>query len=113
MEITALYCKLDDVIQEYEREIRLNQIGKQNRRNRLSTSEVITILVDFQGSGYKDFKEYYTKHVCIFLRKAFPKLVSYNRFTELMRSAIFPMFYYLHKFTEKEEAGIYYIDSTS
>lgn len=61
-------------------------------------------------SGYKTFKDYYTREVCNHLRWAFPSLVSYNRFVELMSDALIPLCYYLH--TRKGVcSGISFIDS--
>jgi hypothetical protein len=59
----------------------------------MSLSEVMTIAVTqclafgetaFHGSGYKTFKEFYTLQVQPHWNQAFPSLVSYNRFVELM-----------------------------
>jgi len=113
MEITELYCNVDDSTQSYLIEMAPKSIGKIKRNSRLSLSEIITILIYFQISSYKDFKDYYIKHVGVFLRKEFPNLVSYNRFIELMPTTILPMFYYLQKYTENEKTGIYFIDSTT
>jgi len=54
---------------------------KHRRRERsLSVSEVMTILIHFHQSHCRDFKAYYSKHVCQHLRSEFPGLVSYQRF---------------------------------
>ncbi len=50
----------------------------------MSLSEVMTIVIAFHGSGYRTFKEFYTLQVQPHWKKAFPNLVSYNRFVELM-----------------------------
>ena len=50
----------------------------------LSLSEIMTICVLFHLSGYQTFKWYYTKFIQKDCRKFFPRLVSYNRFVELM-----------------------------
>ncbi len=113
MEITELFCRIDDATQSFLNEISPKTIGKIKRNSRLSLSEIITILIYFQISSYKDFKDYYIKHVSVFLRKEFPNLVSYNRFVELIPRAILPMFYYLQKYNENEKTGIYFIDSTT
>jgi len=73
-------------------------------------SEVMTIIVWFQQSGYRTFKDYYRKEVCLHLRDEFPNLVSYNRFIELMPSALIPLCFYLQ--TRKgQTAGVAFIDS--
>ncbi len=52
--------------------------------SRMSLSEVMTIVIAFHGSGFRTFKEFYTLQVLPHWKKAFPNLVSYNRFVELM-----------------------------
>jgi len=52
--------------------------------------EVMMIIVWFQQSGYRTFKDYYLKEVYQHLRDEFPNLVSYTRFVELMPSALVP-----------------------
>ncbi len=72
----------------------------------------MTIIVLFHSSGYRNFKTYYTAHVLKHMAGALPRLVSYNRFVELMPSALVPLCGYLQ--TRKGEcSGISFIDSTS
>ena len=56
----------------------------------ISLSEIMTVCVFFHLSGYRTFKWYYTKLIQKEFRKFFPKLVSYNRFVELMPYAAMP-----------------------
>lgn len=71
----------------------------------------MTIVIAFQDSAYRTFKDYYTRHVMLNLRSEFPQLVSYNRFVELQKTALIPLLYYLH--TRKGAVtGISFIDST-
>ena len=44
----------------------------------------MTIVIAFHGCGARTFKEFYTLQVLPGWRKAFPNLVSYTRFVELM-----------------------------
>lgn len=72
----------------------------------------MTIIVIFHSSGYRNFKTYYLQHVLKHMAGAFPRLVSYNRFVELMPGALVPLCSYLQ--TRKGECrGISFIDSTS
>jgi len=83
---------------------------KRVRKSTLSQSEVMTIIIEFQRSGYRTFKHYYQRHVCMYLRWAFPQVVSYNRFVELMSEALVPLCAYLR--TRKGAcSGISFIDS--
>ena len=72
----------------------------------------MTIVVLFHASSYRNFKAYYTEHVMKRYAWAFPRLVSYQRFVELMPSALVPLCGYLQ--TRKGEcSGISFVDSTS
>ncbi len=115
MELEQLFWDVDDFCQSFEpswRQLQLQE--KQTKRQRscgLNLSEVMTILIRFHASNYRTFKHYYIEDVAIHLRWAFPQLVSYNRFVELMGGAMLPLLCYLN--TRKGEVtGINYIDST-
>ena len=49
---------------------------QRNKRSKLSTSEVITIIIVFHQSGFRDFKTFYISHVCRYWQAEFPQLVS-------------------------------------
>lgn len=87
LDILSLFCDIDDFCHLFEPawRRRLLASGKCCRHNpgALSLSEVMTILVLFHASGYRDFNSFYTRHVTRQLGGAFPRLVSYNRFVEL------------------------------
>jgi hypothetical protein len=72
----------------------------------------MTIIVLFHSSGYRNFKTFYTAHVLRHMAWAFPKLVSYNRFVELMPSTLVPLCGYLQS-RKGDCSGISFIDSTS
>ena len=74
-------------------------------------SEVMTLLINFHQSGYRSFKTYYEKHVHLYLRWAFPNLVNYNRFAELIAEALPVLTVYLYTRFGKC-SGISFIDST-
>ena len=112
--ILPLFADLDDFCQAFEPTFNTKQLAsgtaRRPRKATLALSEVMTIVVWFQQSGYRTFKDYYRKEVCQHLRDEFPNLVSYNRFVELMRQALVPLCYYLH--TRKgQTVGVAFIDS--
>ena len=114
MEIYTLFCEIDDFCIEFEPKMNQHLIAdgkiKRLRKSTLALSEVMTIIIEFQHSGYRTFKHYYQRHVCVYLRWAFPKVVSYNRFVELMGNALLPLCAYLQ--TRKGRcSGISFIDS--
>lgn len=84
---------------------------KRVREPQLSISEMMTIIIHFHQSHYRDFKTYYSEYVCVHLHDEFPHLVSYNRFVELMPRTLLPLCCYLH-FRKGEVTGISFIDST-
>ena len=73
----------------------------------------MTLLINFHQSQYRTFKDYYEKHVCLYLRWAFPNLVSYSRFVQLMPEALLAMSE-TYLYTRLGEcSGISFIDSTA
>ena len=71
----------------------------------------MTIVIAFHGSGFKTFKEFYTLQVLPHWKKAFPKLVSYNRFVELIPWCLMLLCCFLQT-RRGEVTGISFIDST-
>jgi len=115
MKLTELFCKIDDFCNGFEKhwDRKLLESGekKRNRNKRLCMSEIMTLVVMFHQSGYRNFKIFYISHVWEHLGKEFPNLVSYNRFIEIMLSILVPLCAYLQAHRGKM-TGISYIDST-
>jgi hypothetical protein len=111
-----LFVSVDDFCQVFlpfwERKLVQDGIKKRRRAGQLSVSEVMTIIIHFHQSHYRDFKTYYTDYVCQHLRSEFPNLVSYERFVILMPSALGPLSAYLKSLYGRCH-GISFIDSTS
>ena len=83
-----------------------------NFRSASKVGALITILIFFHILRYRDFKTYYTNYVLTHMKKEFPELVSYNRFVELMPSAVVPLTNFIFH-NSGEKTGIYFVDSTS
>jgi Transposase DDE domain len=83
-----------------------------HRVPKISESEIITILIFYQYSGYKCFQYYYKSLVLNDLLPYFPSAPSYNRFIELIERVSLPMSI-LAQITclQAEKTGIYYIDA--
>lgn len=117
MSIISLFCEVDDFFLAFEKYRLAHQLParepteKRGRPRTLHPSEVMTLLINFHQSGYRTFKTYYEKHVRLYLRWAFPNLVSYNRFVELMAEALPVLTVYLYTRFGKC-SGISFIDST-
>lgn len=73
----------------------------------------MTIVIYFHLSNHKTFKWYYLQFVCTTLKSHFPKLVSYNRFVEIMKMAIVPLTLYLAKYRPDKSTGINFLDPTT
>ena len=115
-QLIAMFCDIDDFCKWFEPLYmqRLLQDGQRHRvrQGHLTLSEIMTIIVYFHRSHYRDFKHYYTEYVEGHLRPYFPALVSYSRFVELMPRTLVPLCGYLH--TRKGRCtGITFVDSTS
>jgi len=73
-------------------------------------SEVMSIVILFHCSHYRNFKHYYLQYVSKVWREEFPNLVSYNRFIELSHSVIVPLCAYLNT-RRVTSRGIAFVDS--
>ena len=114
--LLSIFCTVDDfcknILSKLEAKSLLIPSKKRKRKHRLSYSEIMTLLVYFHCSRYRDFKTYYTQYVCVHLVQDFPKLVSYTRFVELIPSVMGLLTLFLH-LQKTQESGIYFIDSTT
>lgn len=117
LDLTQIFCDIDDFYQV------LNHVGEavpklpydgeaKQYRSKLSLSEVASIVIAFHGSGFRTFKAFYTLQVLPHWKNAFPDLVSYNRFVELMPWSLMGLLYFLNTCVG-EMTGISFVDSTS
>lgn len=110
-----IFYQIDNFCKQYENQLGNNLLsdGKNQRKRELSLSmsEVITIMIFYHHSGYKNFKDYYTKHVEIYMQNDFKKLVSYNRFLELRARALPALCMFLNLKGLGKSTGISVIDS--
>lgn len=74
--LVSMFCDIDDFCKWFEPLYmrRLLQSGQRQRQRQgqLTLSAIMTIIVYFHGSGYRDFKRYYTEYVAVHLRPHFP-----------------------------------------
>ena len=114
--LVEMFCDVDDFCQEFEPQWEQRQLTagiKQRRRpGQLCLSEIMTIIIHFHQSSYRDFKAYYQAHVMVHLRSEFPNLVSYPRFVTLMQETILPLTGYLYCLFGIC-SGVSFVDSTS
>ena len=117
LDITRIFCDVDDFCQQWEQHwSQQKQLpsmpGEKRSKSRMSLSEVMTIVIAFHGSGFRTFKDFYTRFILVYGRKAFPYLVSYNRFVELMPWSLMMLCCFLHT-RRGEITGISFVDSTA
>lgn len=115
--LLELFCDVDDFCQSFLpiwNHHLLTSGQKQRQRARsLTMSEVMTILIAFHQSHYRDFKAYYCEQVLKSWRSEFPGLVSYTRFVEYTPSALVPLIIFLRTRCLGRCTGISFVDSTS
>ncbi len=115
MSLLALFCAVDDFCQQWhaQQNKSLTPVcGQRRRHTGLAESEIMTIVIHFHQSGYRDFKDYYTKQVQVHLRNEFPQLVSYSRFVTLMQRVVVPLWAYAQACCGTC-TGISFVDSTA
>jgi hypothetical protein len=114
--LTEIFYKIDNFSKNFQKEWSKYLLAESTEiisiKCQMSLSEIMTIAVYFHLSGYRTFKHYYQNYVCRYLTKEFPRLVSYNRFVEIMQSSLIPMLFYLRNFRKGKCSGISFIDST-
>lgn len=115
MNLLELYCHVDEFVKsflpEWNKYLLNENKKKRNRHSRLSPSEIITILIHFHQSQYRNFKSFYLFHVHQHLRSEFPDLLSYNRFIALIPTVFAPLCAYLQS-QKADFDGIGFVDST-
>jgi hypothetical protein len=115
--LLELFINVDDFCQAFLPNLQQHLLDsgavKRRRARSLSVSEVMTILIYFHQSHYRNFKAYYLGHVLPHLRGEFPGLVSYTRFVDFIPSALLPLCAYFQYACLGDCTGVSFIDSTS
>ena len=114
--LIELFCVVDDFCLKflpYFEQHLLNLEGKQRKRpSKMSPSEIMTIVIHFHQSQFRNFKAYYQTVLQKNLLPYFPKLLSYNRMVEVMQSVMVPLIFFIQS-QAKTKTGIYFIYSTT
>jgi hypothetical protein len=114
VDITALYCCLDDFCKafaDWEAHKLIPSEQTRRRSGKLSRSEMLFIVVLFHLSPFKHFKAFYRYGVGQQHRTCFANLPHYDRFVSLMPRLFVPLMVLLHS-VSGEHTGIYFADST-
>lgn len=115
--LLELFCDVDDFCRTFvpiwqKQMLSAGEIQRQRARS-LRVSEIITLLIHFHQSHYRNFKAYYTEYVLVRLSREFPGLVSYNRFVEFIPSVLLVLCVYLRTSCLGTCTGISFMDSTA
>ena len=114
VDITALYCCLDDfcqVFEDWEAHRLIPSAQTRQRAGKLSRAEMLFIMVLFHLSAFKNFKMFYLYGIGCQYRACFGDLPHYDRFVSLMPRLFVPLMVLLHSLSA-EETGVYFADST-
>ncbi len=114
MDLTTLFCDIDDFVKAFQEKKDSHFIALTRKKRgvtpRMSLSELLTIIVLYHSSGFKNFKCFY-----FYLREQkkseFPSILSYSRFIDWMPYCLIPLCSYLHS-RRGRHTGISFIDST-
>jgi hypothetical protein len=112
--LTEIFVVVDDFcidfIPAWEKILISNGGSLTGGKSKLSLSEAMAIVIAFHSSHFREFKAFY-EHLRGSYKRAFPHLVSYSRFVELMQGLAFPLYAFIMA-NKGEMTGIYFIDST-
>jgi IS5 family transposase len=114
VDITALYCCLDDfckVFEDWEAHQLIPSPTTRQRSGKLSRSEMLFIVVLFHLAPYKNFKTFYRHGIGHQHRACFGDLPHDDRFVSLMPRLFVPLMILLHGLSG-EPSGVYFADST-
>ena len=114
--LVEVFCDVDDFsavfIPEWEKTLLTDGTRKRQRSGRMTMSEVMTIIIFFQMSHHRAFKNFYTGYLSRFYTAEFPNLLSYTRFREVMPTALVPLCSCFASL-KSEPTGIEFVGSTS
>jgi hypothetical protein len=113
--LVELFCHVDDFCQAFlpiwKRQLLTSGTVQRQRARQLSLSEIMTLLILFHQSHYRNFKAFYQDYVWKHLSAEFPGLVSYNRFVEYIPGTLWPLCVYARQCCGTC-TGIAFLDST-
>lgn len=114
MDLETLYSNIDDFVINCPKNSKEITFIKQSTKGgipRMGLAELMTIMVLYHSSQFKNFKHFYF-HLKDHHLHDFPKLISYNRYVELIPCLLIPLTHFLQS-KMGQCSGISYVDSTS
>ena len=109
VDITALYCCLDDFVklyEEWERHQLIDSGRKRRRAGKLSLSEMLLIMVLLHADSCKNCKCFYIYGIGHKYRDCFAEIPACERFVALQKHLFAPLSVLLHMLTaQAKEPG--------
>lgn len=116
-QVIHTYVQIDDFCKQFDLDNACRAFAgspsQPTRKPGMYLSEMLTIVVHFHQSGFREFKDYYLECVCGFLRSCFPRLVSYSRFLRLVGRLLMPLVLFQVYHQLGRCTGVSFIDSTT
>ena len=115
-DITSLFCFVDDFCKSTDNRIKSHRIseGHQERHPTrtpgLTNGEIMTIMLMFHESPFKNFKYFYKFCMPLYFPE-FPKMPTYERFVFLMSRVLY-LFVILLTCMLRKDSKLAYVDST-
>ena len=113
--LIEIFITCDDFDKSYELWQRQRSLGGASSYTRIPSicdSEVLSLLVFYHWSGYKNFQYFYERFALIYLIDYFPTMPSYSRFVELIPRQAMKMFILLKvQSLMSQRTGVYIVDS--
>ncbi|AYA39373.1 IS982 family transposase [Xenorhabdus nematophila] len=114
--LVDLFCHVDDFCKlfmpQWQKYLIESGQRQRLRPTRMTTSEIMTIIIAFHMSHQRDFKHFYIGFITVYHKKDFPSLLSYTRFLEVMPTVLAPLSsFFTH--LKGQPTGLEFIDSTS
>lgn len=116
MLLTTIFYHVDNFCNDLDKKLIKKAIGSAKQpgpRSQLSESEIMTIVIFFHHSRTRTFKDYYLIYIKGIIREAFPEAPGYNRFVEIMKRCLMPLYVFMSYCRLGARTGISFIDSTS
>lgn len=114
--VTEIFCDIDDFCKNYLKRTTMyllpNPARIRERELQMSVSEMMTVIVLFQMSHYRTFKDFYQECVLKGLKNYFPCALSYSRFVGIKKNVLVLLSAYLLS-KAGEHTGYYFLDSTT
>ncbi len=115
--LIEFFCVFDEFCLFFELELKKRAVSMsskryRNRPGRMSDSEIMTILILFHTSRFRDLKSFYLGYICQHMRRDFPAVISYNRFVERQARVGLNLLLFLQTCGLGQCTGISIVDST-